>query len=60
MKRAVRFVFVFLIVATVLSVAAMVMLSVVVGQEPPVPARATLVLKKGRDHTVSTVLLRKI
>jgi protease-4 len=48
-KRAVRFVFVFLIVATFLSVAAMVMLYVVVGQEPPVPARATLVLSPSGD-----------
>ncbi|MGE0862523.1 MAG: signal peptide peptidase SppA [Vicinamibacterales bacterium] len=49
MKRAVRFVFVFLIVATLVSAAAMVMLYVMVGSEPAVPARATLVLSPTGD-----------
>ncbi len=41
--------FVFLIVATLLSAAAMVMLYVMVGSEPAVPARATLVLSPSGD-----------
>lgn len=41
--------FVFLIVATLVSAAAMVMLYVMVGAEPAVPARATLVLSPSGD-----------
>jgi len=48
-KRAVRFVLVFLIVATLASAAAMVMLFFMVGAEPAVPARATLVLSPSGD-----------
>jgi protease-4 len=44
-KRAVRFVLVFLIVATLVSTAAMVFLYFMVGSEPAVPSRATLVLR---------------
>lgn len=49
MKRAVRFVVVILVVAVLASAAAMVMLYVLVGQEPAVPARATLVLSPSGD-----------
>ena len=48
-KRAAWFVFVFLFVATLVSAAAMLILYVVVGQEPAVPARATLVLSPNGD-----------
>jgi protease-4 len=44
-----RFVVGFLLVATVLSVLAMLMLYAVVGQEPAVPDRATLVLRPSGD-----------
>ena len=49
MKRAAWFVFVFLFVATLVSAAAMLILYVAVGQEPAVPARATLVLNPSGD-----------
>jgi protease-4 len=48
-KRAAWFVFVFLFVATLVSAAAMLILYVAVGQEPAVPARATLVLSPAGD-----------
>ncbi|MEO7134727.1 MAG: S49 family peptidase, partial [Vicinamibacterales bacterium] len=43
--KGLRFVIGFLLIATVISVGAMLLLYVVVAQEPAVPARATLVLK---------------
>ncbi len=49
MKRAVRFVFAFLLAASLASVVAMVALYILVGQEPSVPARATLVLTPSGD-----------
>lgn len=49
MKRAAGFVFGFLIVATLVSAAALLMLYFVVGREPEVPARATLVLSPTGD-----------
>ncbi|MFA5908300.1 MAG: signal peptide peptidase SppA [Vicinamibacterales bacterium] len=49
MKRAAGFVFGFLVVATLVSAAALLMLYFVVGQEPDVPARATLVLSPTGD-----------
>ena len=48
MKGA-RFVFIFLLLATVVSLGGMVMLYALVGQEPPVPDRATLVLRPSGD-----------
>ena len=47
--KGLRFVIVFLLVATVLSVAAMLLLYVVATQEPRVPANATLVLSPSGD-----------
>ena len=47
--KGLRFVLGFLLVATVLSVVAMLMLYLVVGQEPSVPNRATLVLRPAGD-----------
>jgi protease-4 len=47
--KGLRFVIGFLIVATVLSVAAMLLLYVVVTQEPSVPSHATLVLRPSGD-----------
>jgi protease IV len=47
--KGLRFVVGFLLVATVLSVVAMLLLYVMVGQEPAVPNRATLVLRPGGD-----------
>jgi len=44
-----RFVIGFLLVATVLSVLAMLMLYALMGQEPAVPDRATLVLRPSGD-----------
>ena len=49
MKRFVRFVLIFLIVAMVAMVAASVGLYFAVGQQPAVPAHATLVLRPGGD-----------
>jgi protease-4 len=43
--KGVRFVFLFLLIATVVSVLGMLMLYVMVGQEPDVPDRAMLVLR---------------
>jgi protease-4 len=43
--KGLRFVIGFLLIATVISVGAMLLLYIIVGQEPAVPARATLVLK---------------
>ena len=43
--KSLRFVIGFLLIATVISVGAMLLLYIVVAQEPAVPARATLVLK---------------
>ncbi len=43
--KGLRFVIGFLLIATVISVGAMLLLYIVVAQEPAVPARATLVLK---------------
>ena len=47
--KGLRFVIGFLLVATVMSVAAMLLLYVVVAQEPGVPAHATLVLRPSGD-----------
>ena len=47
--KGLRFVIVFLIVATVLSVGAMLLLYVVASQEPRVPSNATLVIKPSGD-----------
>jgi protease-4 len=47
--KGLRFVIGFLLVATVISVAAMLLLYVVVAQEPDVPAAATLVLRPSGD-----------
>lgn len=47
--KGLRFVVSFLVVATVLSVAAMLLLYVVVSQEPDVPANATLVISPSGD-----------
>ena len=47
--KGVRFVFVFLLIATVVSVLGMLMLYVMVGYEPDVPDRATLVLRPSGD-----------
>ena len=47
--KGLRFVIVFLIVATVVSVAAMLLLYVVASQEPRVPSNATLVIKPSGD-----------
>ncbi|HYE86089.1 MAG TPA: signal peptide peptidase SppA [Vicinamibacterales bacterium] len=47
--KGVRFVIGFLILATVVSVATMLLLYVVVSREPDVPARATLVLRPAGD-----------
>ena len=49
MKRGVRFVFGFLLVATLASAAAMVVLYLAVGAEPDVPPRAALVLRPAGD-----------
>jgi len=43
--KGLRFVIGFLLIATVISVGAMLLLYIIVAQEPAVPARATLVLK---------------
>ena len=47
--KGVRFVVGFLLIATVVSVVAMLLLYVMVGQEPDVPDRATLVLRPSGD-----------
>jgi protease-4 len=47
--KGLRFVIAFLLVATVLSVGAMLMLYLVISQEPDVPAHATLVLSPSGD-----------
>jgi protease-4 len=47
--KGLRFVIGFLVVATVISVAAMLLLYVMVSQEPDVPSHATLVLKPAGD-----------
>jgi protease-4 len=47
--KGLRFVIGFLVVATVISVAAMLLLYVAVSQEPDVPAHATLVLRPSGD-----------
>jgi protease-4 len=47
--KGVRFVVVFLLIATVVSVIGMLMLYAMVGQEPSVPDRATLVLRPSGD-----------
>lgn len=47
--KGLRFVFVFLLIATVVSMLAMLMLYALVGQEPDVPSRATLVLRPSGD-----------
>ncbi|HEX7283667.1 MAG TPA: hypothetical protein VF239_16535, partial [Vicinamibacterales bacterium] len=47
--KGLRFVVGFLLFATAISVAAMLMLYLVVGQEPTVPNRATLVLRPSGD-----------
>jgi protease-4 len=47
--KGLRFVIAFLVVATVISVGAMLLLYFVVAQEPDVPARATLVLRPSGD-----------
>jgi protease-4 len=47
--KGLRFVIGFLVVATIISVGAMLLLYVLVAQEPEVPAHATLVLKPGGD-----------
>jgi protease-4 len=47
--KGVRFVVGFLVVATVISVVTMLLLYALVGQEPPVPDRATLVLSPSGD-----------
>jgi protease IV len=47
--KGLRFVLGFLVIATVLSVAAMLLLYLAVGQEPSVPDRATLVLRPSGD-----------
>ena len=49
MKSGVRFVVSLLVVASVLSIAGMMLLYVAVGQEPDVPSRATLVLSPSGD-----------
>ncbi len=47
--KGVRFVIGFLLIATMVSVVAMLLLYVMVGQEPDVPERATLVLRPSGD-----------
>jgi hypothetical protein len=47
--KGVRFVIGFLLIATVISVGAMLLLYFVVAQEPAVPAHATLVLSPAGD-----------
>ena len=47
--KGVRFVIGFLLIATVVSIAAMLLLYLMVGQEPEVPDRATLVLRPSGD-----------
>ncbi len=47
--KGVRFVVVFLLIATAVSVVGMLMLYVLMGQEPSVPDRATLVLRPSGD-----------
>jgi protease-4 len=47
--KGVRFVVGFLVIATLVSVVAMLLLYVMVGREPDVPARATLVLRPSGD-----------
>jgi len=47
--KGLRFVIGFLLVATIISVGAMLLLYVVVSQEPDVPAHATLVLEPSGD-----------
>ena len=47
--KGVRFVVVFLLIATVVSVVGMLMLYALMGQEPSVPDRATLVLRPSGD-----------
>lgn len=47
--KGVRFVVGFLVIATLVSVVAMLLLYVMVGQEPDVPERATLVLRPSGD-----------
>ena len=47
--KGVRFVIGFLVIATMVSVVAMLLLYVIVGQEPDVPERATLVLRPSGD-----------
>ena len=47
--KGLRFVIGFLVVATIISVGAMLLLYVLVAQEPDVPSHATLVLKPGGD-----------
>ena len=47
--KGVRFVVGFLVIATLISVVAMLLLYVMVGQEPDVPDRATLVLRPSGD-----------
>jgi protease-4 len=47
--KGVRFVFVFLLIATVVSALGLLMLYAMVGQEPDVPNRATLVLRPSGD-----------
>jgi protease-4 len=49
MVKGLRFVVAFLVIATVISAGAMLLLYFIVGQEPDVPSRATLVLRPSGD-----------